>query len=182
MGDGKWRNQYRRRHGEGSDTFSGGGSQTKITSHVSKSDISSFLIPVLKEVGKAIFPPAAIPIEILYQLYRHADAVKDASSAIMKGDYKEAAKVMATEGAKEVMGMGIGTVLEPEINKASDSLKDIVRSSLPADEQGKRVAGEIAKGTVKGLAEATADKIADKIVGKDKVMNNERGSSQTKNS
>jgi hypothetical protein len=117
-------------------------------------------------VGKAVFPPAAIPIEILYQLYKHAGAIKDASSAVMKGDYEEAAKVIIKEGAKEVTGMGIGAVLEPGVTKTSDSLEDSVRRSLPADEQGKRVAGEIAKGTVKGLAEATADKIADKIVDK----------------
>lgn len=178
MGDGRSTNQYRRRHNGGSGASTGSGSQTRLTSHISKSDINDFLIPVLKEVGKAVFPPAAIPIEILYQLYKHAGAIKDAGSVVMKGDYEEATKVIAKEGVKEVAGMGIGAVLQPAVTNASDSLENSVKSSLPADEKGKQVAGEITKGSLKGLAEATADKVADKIVDKaSKVVDNERGSS-----
>jgi hypothetical protein len=178
MGDGRWRNQYRRRHSRGSGASAGGGSQTTLTSHIGKSDINDFLIPVLKEVGKAVFPPAAIPLEILYQLYKHAAAIKDVGSAVMKGDYQEAAKVIIKEGVKKATSMGIRAVVEPEVTKVSDSVEDNVRVNLSADEQGKRLAGEIAKGTVKGLAEATTDKVADKIVDKaNKVISNERGSS-----
>jgi hypothetical protein len=177
MGDGKSRNQYRRRHGEDGGVSSGGGSQTKLSSHINKSDINDFLIPVLKEVGKVVFPPAAIPIEILFQVYKHAGAIRDASSAVMKGDYEEAAKVIIKEGAKELTGMGLGAVLKPEATKASDSLKNNVGSNLPTDEQGKEV-GEVTEGTVKGLAQAATDKVADKIVDKaSKVIDNERGSS-----
>jgi hypothetical protein len=165
-----------------------GGSQSKLADvnrspHVTKSDINDFLIPVLKEVGKAVCPPAAIPIEVLYQLYKHAGVLYGASSAVLRGDYKEAAKVIIKEGMKEVTGVEIGVALTPEITKASDSLGDNILSRLPTDEHGKQVAEEISKGTMKGLAEAFTDKMTNKVVDKvDKVARNERGSSETENS
>ncbi|HML03567.1 MAG TPA: hypothetical protein VK487_09385 [Candidatus Bathyarchaeia archaeon] len=163
-------------------------SQSRLTSvndfpRVTKSDIKDFLIPTLKEIGKAVCPPASIPIEVLYQLYKHAGAVKDAGSAVLRGDYKEAAKVIIREGVKEVAGAGIGGTLKPEVTKASDSLEDGIHSGLPIDEQGKQVAGEVSEGTVKGVVEAFTDKVIDKTVDKvDRVVRNERGSSETKDS
>jgi hypothetical protein len=177
MGDGRWRNQYRRSGGAGGISSSDD-SQSKLTSykgfsHIDKSDVRDFLIPVVKEIGKCIYPPAAVPIEILYQMYKHADAIKEVGSAVMRGDYREAAKVVTKEIVKEVGGAAIGTAVEPAVAKASDSAAENVSSSLPMNTQGKEVGGKIAKGTVKGVVEATTDKVVDKVV--DKVMDDERG-------
>jgi hypothetical protein len=184
MGDGKWGNQYRRKNnGRGG---SGGGSsddssQTQLTSykgfsHIDRSDVNDFLLPVLKEVGKAVCPPAAITIELLYQLYKHADAIKDVGLAVMKGDYEGAAKVMIREGVKEVGGAVVGAAIKPGVAKVSDSLEEAVSNSLPAEQQEKEVAGKAVKGIVNGVAEASSDKIVDTAVNKvvERVIDNER--------
>lgn len=151
------------------DASSGSDVQTKLPSksgfrHITRSDINDFLIPVIKEIGKCIYPPAAVPIEILYQIYKHADAVKEVSSAVMKGDYERAKKVIMKESVKEVGEAILGAAAEPAIAKTSESLAENVSSSLSTNEQGKEIAGKIVKGTVKGVAEAAEEKVVDRII------------------
>jgi hypothetical protein len=152
----------------GGNRDSGNSGQKKLTTYndlnVDKSDINDILLPVLKEIGKCIYPPAAIPIELLYQMYKHAGAIREATSAVLKGDYDEAAKVMVKEGIKEVADMAIGAVIEPRINQASDELKESVKNNLPGDEQTKDTAANVAKGAIKGATEAVRDKVVDKTI------------------
>jgi hypothetical protein len=150
------------------DISSESDTQTKLPSksgfrHITKSDINDFLIPVIKEVGKCIFPPAAVPIEIIYQIYKHADAIKKVSSAVMKGDYEQAAKVIVKESIKEGAGMALGAMMEPTVNQASEILSESAKN-LTTNKQSKEIAGNVVKGATKGFAEAGRDKIVDKAM------------------
>ena len=175
---------YRKKkhHGERSkgdpsnDSSSNGYSQKKLTPYtgvrISKSDANDFLLPVLKEVGKCIYPPAAIPIEVLYQIYKHVGTIKEVGSAIIEGDYEQAAKVIVKEGMKEVAGAALKSAVGPGVSKTSEVLKEGVKSHLPTNEQTKEVAGNMVKGATKGFAEAVCGKIVKKVV--DEVLEDEK--------
>jgi hypothetical protein len=178
MGDGKWKSQYRRRNDDAKASTITDGLQTKLTytkkySHIDQSDVNTFLIPVLKEVGKAICPPAAIPIEILYQLYKHSDAMVDIGHAVAKGDYKEAAKLVVKEGVKELGGMVITSIIEPHVKEISACISKEASNSVK-DEKEKQVVEKVVGGTVDGIAEGATDKVVDTLVDKvaDKVADN----------
>jgi len=131
--------------------------------HVTKSDINDILIPVIKEIGKSVYPPAALPIEILYQVYKHADAVKEVGSAILKGDYEQAAQIAMEETGKEAGETILATAVKPLVDKTAAVAAD-VSNSLPSNQQGRELAGKIARGAVKGTSEAIEDKVVKKAV------------------
>jgi hypothetical protein len=131
--------------------------------HISRSDANNYLIPILKEIGKAIFPAAAPVIELAYQVYKHYDAIKEGGSAVLRGDYKTAAEVAIKEGAKEALGTYISVNTAPAVDTGCE-LAQQAAQNLPTNEQGKAVAGKVAKGALKGAVEAVEDKIVDKIV------------------
>ena len=147
---------------------SNGGRQKKLTPYnrtgISKSDINDFLLPVLKEVGKCICPPAALPIEVLYQLYKHADSIKEVAVAVVSGDYKKAAKVVIKESMKEATGAVLKSAMAPGVDQTSEVLAEGAKSCLPTNDQNREVAGKIVKGTTKGFAEGIRGKIVKKIV------------------
>ncbi len=153
-----------------------GGGQSTLPSHdefrhLKKSDLKDFLIPVIKEIGKTIYPPVAVPIELLYQVYKHAGAIKEVSAAVMRGDYNQAIKVVAKEVVKEGADAMLGSAMSPQVTAASNQLADNVQKNLETDEKGKEIVGNVLKGTVKGVAEASRDKLVDKTV--DEVLKNE---------
>jgi len=142
------------------------GSQRKLSpsmgySHISKSDIIEYALPIIKEIGKALYPPAAVPIEILYQLYTHADSIREASSAISKGDYVEASKIVMKEAVKEAAEKGLGIAETPVTDSASTALaKNIGEQAMQSQE--KQIESRVVQGTVKGMADAVNKKIVDK--------------------
>lgn len=142
------------------------------TSSISKSDAKDFLIPILKEIGKCLYPPAAPIIEAAYQAYKHANAIKKVGSAVISGDYDKAARVIMKEGVKEVAGTALGAAIESVVGQSSEVLQEEVKANL-ADKQSKEIAGKVVKGTVKGVAEAASDKFVDSIA--DGVFKNEQG-------
>jgi hypothetical protein len=157
-----------------SKRYSGNGMQGTLTPHLprqtGKTDVNGFSLTVLKEVGKAICPPAALTIELLYQVYKHQDAIKEASSAIIRGEYEEAVKVLVKEGIKEVRDAAIGIALEP-CAKATESMAEVATSEIIKGEQEQ--VKKAAVGATKGVIEAVTDKITgqtddiiDKIVDK----------------
>ncbi len=148
------------------------------TSSISKSDAKGFLIPVLKEIGKCLYPPAAPIIEAAYQAYKHANAIKEVGSAVISGDYEKTGKVLVKEGVKEVAGVALGVAIEPGVSQASEVLQEEVKANL-ADEQSKEIAGKVVKGTVKGVVVAASDKFVDNIV--DGVLENEQGPKKARN-
>jgi len=172
MGTYSKNKHYGERGGRGGEGSSSGDHQRKVTSYsISKADVNSFLIPILKEIGKCIYPPAAPLIEAAYQLYKHAGAIKEVGSAVVKCDYEKAAKVVLKEVEKEVGGAIVGAVVNPEVDKRAELAAGTVSNSLPTNEQGKDLAGKVVKGTVKGFAEAVGDKVEDKA--EDEVFKDE---------
>jgi hypothetical protein len=147
-----------------------GGSQSTLPyptkPMISRSDAKDYLIPVLKEVGKAVFPAAAPLIETAYQVYKHYDAIKEVTSAVSKGDYEQAAKIGVKEIAKEAVGAGVSEKLTPLVNTSAETAKTEIANSLPIDNQAKDIAGKIIEGSIKGGCEAVEDKIVDKVIQK----------------
>jgi hypothetical protein len=176
MGTYSRKKHYSERGGGASEASSSDDSQRKLTSYgtlrINKSDVDDFLLPVLKEVGKCIYPPAAIPIELLYQVYKHANTIKQVGTAVMKGDYDQAAKVIVKESVKKGAGMALGSAMEPKINQTSETLAEGVKNNLPISEQSKDIAGKVAKGTAKGIVEAVRGKVVNKVV--DEVLKDEK--------
>lgn len=153
-----------------------GQSQQKLNARsgarIKKSDFDDFLLPVLKEIGKCICPPAALPIEVLYQVYKHAGAVKAVTLAIIEGQYEKAAEIVVKEGAKEVAGAALESAMNPAVNQTSEAISERVKNCLPVNEQSKDVAGAIVEGATKGSAEAARDKIVRNVF--DEVAKDEK--------
>jgi hypothetical protein len=163
MGTYSKNKHYSERGRTGGEGSSSGDHQRKVTSYsISKADVNSFLIPILKEIGKCIYPPAAPLIEAAYQVYKHIDTIKEASSAVVKGDYEKATKVVLKEAGKEAGGAIVGAMVNHEVDKGAELAGETVSNSLPTNEQGKDLAGKVVKGTGKGFAEAVGDKVVDK--------------------
>ena len=131
---------------------------------IKKEDVRHFLIPVVKEIGKELFPPAAIPIEILYQIYDHADAIKEAGSAVMEGNYRQAAKIVIKEAAKEATEAGLEIVEQSVVEALAESSSDRAADLIEKNLQQKEVVRKVVKGGVKGVAEAINEELADKMV------------------
>jgi hypothetical protein len=134
--------------------------------NITKSD-AEVLIPILKEIGKAVFPAAAPFIEAAYQAYEHYDAIKEASSARLKGDYKKAARIALEEFGGEVLDHTIpGAIIKTDVDKGAEMAGETASKALLSDEQEKDLAGKVVKGTLKGGAEVVEDKIIDKAAEK----------------
>jgi hypothetical protein len=130
--------------------------------HIQTADIQEYALPIIKEIGKALFPPAAIAIEVLYQLYTHADAIKGVASAVMEGDYQKAAAITTTEVAKEVAKTALGVAEEPIVAKASNSLAVTAAENIEGNVQEKEITGSVVKGTVRGVTKIANKEIVDK--------------------
>jgi hypothetical protein len=166
---------YRKRKHPSENGGGGGGTQTRLSngvSYISRSDAKDYLIPVLKEIGKAVFPAAAPVIEAAYQAYKHYDAIREGGSAILKGDYETAAKVALKEVGKEAGGAILGAAAYQEVDRGTEIGAGTVSTDLPHNDQGKDLVENIVKGTIKGSAEAVEDKIIDKVA--DKVTQDEK--------
>lgn len=160
---------YRKRkhyndNGNGNESSAIDNNQTKLSEYppITRSETEEYLIPILKEIGKAIFPAAAPIIEAAYQLYKHHEAIKEASSAALAGDYEKATEVIVKEGVKTSISNYIGEKMAPPINEGAE-LAETAAHNLPTSEQGKDLAGKVAKGTIKGTAEVIKGKIVNKV-------------------
>ncbi len=137
------------------------GRQTTIPTSRSQGSELEVLLPIIKEIGKALYPPAAIPIEILYQLYTHVEAIGEVASAVMEGDYERAAVVVVREATKELAQAALEKAESPVVEEA-ESIASAFAKNTVGDEQEKEIVGEVAKGTVKGVVKASNKKIVDK--------------------
>jgi hypothetical protein len=98
------------------------------------------LLPILKEVGKVICPPAALGIEGLYQIYTHADMIKDVGSAIMRNDYGAAVEAIGTQFVKDCLGLTVTVVTNQPVEQiaaATGSTAGILRKSQKTRKQKK---------------------------------------------
>ena len=165
-------NYGRRKHPRkiGSDVLSHGYHQTKLprlnNQKISRADAKEYLIPVLKEIGKAVFPAAAPIIEAAYQLYRHYDAIKEGTTALSKGDYEGAAKVAAKEVAKEAVGAYVSEKLTPTVNTCAETASTVFSNNIKVDNQENDLAEKVVEGSIKGCSEAIEDKSVDKLIQK----------------
>ncbi len=129
---------------------------------LSRTDVD-LLLPVLKEVGKVICPPAAIPIEILYQLYTHSDVITEVGSAINRGDYKGAVIAAGYQIVKDVVGTTLSSSANQSVEKVASSAGEITGNAFK-DEQSKELAKKVTEASVKGGVEGIQDKIIDKTI------------------
>jgi hypothetical protein len=138
--------------------------KTQTTFPTLKKEDLEYLLPIIKEIGKALYPPAAIPIELLYQLYTHADTIKEVASAVMKDDYKKAAEVVGKEAAKDMAESTLGKIEAPAVDKASDLLAENTTKNIEGKLE-KETTSRVVKGTTKGAVESANKKIVDEITG-----------------
>ena len=151
---------YRRIKSGGRGGSYGGHTQSTLHSY-RKADLDYTLL-VLKEVGKAVYPPAALAIEVLYQLYVHSDDIKNVGSAILDGNYEKAAVIVGTVVVKEVAKTAMGAAEGPIITPASDSLAHTAAQNIEGSAEEKVIAGNAVKGTVSGVVKAANKKVVDK--------------------
>jgi hypothetical protein len=130
------------------------------------------LIPILKEIGKAVFPAAAPIIEAAYQAYVHYNAIREGGYAILRGDYRTAVTVALEEMGKEAGGAILGSAINPRIDQGGEMVAGTVSKDLPANDRGKDIAKKAVKGTISVGAEAVEDKIVDKV--EDEVTQDEK--------
>jgi len=140
--------------------------QKRLTSqresaHFSQLDLREYALPVIKEVGKALYPPAALPIEVLYELYSHVDSIREVSSAIKQGDYKRASTVLLKDAVKEAAVQALGGAESPLTNAASTAISSAA-TQVPQTESS-QIMQKVADGSVKGVVEATNEKIVKKV-------------------
>ena len=144
--------------------------QTKLSysnkHELTQSDAKDYLIPVLKEIGKAVFPAAAPLIEAAYQVFKHFDAIKEGASALSEGDYESAAQIAMKEVTKEAIGAYVSEKLTPTVDTCAEGAKEAVVNNIQIDDEKKNLVGKVVEGTIKGASEAVEDKVIDKIVQK----------------
>lgn len=127
-----------------------------------KKDELEYVLPIVKEIGKALYPPAALPIEILYQLYTHADTIKEIASAVVEGNYEKAAKVLGKEATKEVAETTLKKIENPIVDKASDSLSETAAKNVEGKLE-KETTSRVVKGITKGAVESANKKFVNDI-------------------
>jgi len=150
--------------------------QTEISSHTKKpikhitsKDVVDVLLPIIKEIGKTVFPQAAYIIELGYQLYTHWEVYKKVKKLLEEGKVEEAKKIIKKEAVKDAVKVSLSQVENPVVDSIVTQAVSILEEKDIVDN---KVEKGVAEGAVKGTIKQPFDKINEKMGKKvaDKVV------------
>ena len=124
------------------------------------SDDVKYLLPILKEVIKKVYPPVWMPIETAYFIYEHSEEIIGILNCDDSNERIELIKkIFMSEAVQFVVNYIIKYCSEDFINSLSDDFSSSVK-----EDSKKELAKKLTQGTFDGIAESVSEKISDVIM------------------
>lgn len=149
---------------------SGGSDSSENDPKLSKENIDQIL-PVLKEVIKAVYPAASMSIEAAYFLYQNADDLIKIYQYIQHGDTNGAIKTAIKIMGKEIGEQALGYICTYYTEDSVEAISSSATASI-SNVENRETAKKITQGTINGVIEAMNEKIIDKSA--ERLENNEK--------
>ncbi len=135
---------------------------------VTSSDVTDLILPILVEVGKTIYPPAAPILELGYALYVNRDRIQIIFKVVKEfseGDTEGALTEVGKGVAREVIKGSLQTIQQPHVSSfVEKSSKTLNENGFLNSSKYEVTYKRAAKRTAEAALDKVNTKVADKII------------------